>query len=299
MKSPTLLLVPFHEVRHEQADDCLHYESVAIRGEEMDWTIPMHRHDGLHQFQLLEHGTVHGSIDGREFDAVAPAMLMLAPGSVHGFTYSRDARGHQLTVPTATLHKLMAGSSLAAAELGESFMMQELDEECLEECQLLFRRVAREFRESRPGRVQALLACATLLVVRLFRSRADLFLREKGVGIRDTLVQRYLTLAEQHFLDHRPLSFYAETLGVTPDHLSRSCRKLTKQSALQLLHDRLMLEARRLLVYSAMPVSQVAQQLGYADPAYFSKFFSNYVGSTPSDYRALVARGVRGGVDVP
>ena len=49
-----LLLVPFREVRHEQPDDCLHYEPVAVRGKLHDWTIPAHRHDALHQFQLLE-----------------------------------------------------------------------------------------------------------------------------------------------------------------------------------------------------------------------------------------------------
>ena len=83
-----LLLIPYREVRHDQPDDCLHYESVAIRGAEMDWTIPAHRHDGLHQFQWLQQGAVKGSIDGRGFEASGPAMLMLAPGSVHAFDLS-------------------------------------------------------------------------------------------------------------------------------------------------------------------------------------------------------------------
>ena len=55
MTASPLLLVPFREVRHDEPDDCLHYESVAVRGTEMDWTIPAHRHEGLHQFQFLAH----------------------------------------------------------------------------------------------------------------------------------------------------------------------------------------------------------------------------------------------------
>ena len=118
----------------------------------------------------------------------------------------------------------------------------------------------------------------------------------RAIGARDALVRRYLALVEQHYREHRPLSFYADALGVTPDHLSRTCRHVLRQSALQILHERLMLEARRLLAYSSLSVTQVAQSLGYDDAAYFSKFFSRAVGSTPSEYRALVASGVRGEV---
>ena len=72
-----------------------------------------------------------------------------------------------------------------------------------------------------------------------------------------------------------------------------------RKSALDIVHERLMLEARRLLAYTSMPVAQVAEQLGYADPAYFSKFFARAVGQTPTTYRSLVARGVQGLTDSP
>jgi len=80
---------------------------------------------------------------------------------------------------------------------------------------------------------------------------------------------------------------------VTPDHLSRICRSVARQSALQMLHERLMLEARRLLAYTPMSVLEVAAAIGYEDPAYFSKFFTRATGHAPSQYRQLAARGVR------
>lgn len=294
MTASPLLLVLFREVRHDQPDDCLHYESVAVRGAEMDWTIPAHRHDGLHQFQFLEHGSVRGTIDGQDFEAQAPVMLMLAPGSVHGFTYTPDAVGHQMTLPTTTLRQLLGGSKLVDVELGTSYVLPRLDGGGETECTNLFAQVAREFRTQSPGRVHALLACATLLAVQFLRRRGEHFKRERGQGERDALVRRYLALVEQHYREHEPLSFYAHALRVTPDHLSRTCRHVLRQSALQILHERLMLEARRLLAYSPMSVTKVAQLLGYEDAAYFSKFFSRAVGNTPSEYRALVADGVRG-----
>jgi AraC family transcriptional activator of pobA len=293
MNNPHPVLVPFREVRHDQPDDCLHYEPVAVRGAEMNWTIPAHRHEGLHQFQFLEAGAIRGTIDGLAFETQAPALLMLAPGSVHGFTYTRDAVGHQVTLPTATLRQLLGGSSLAEMELGTSVVLPHLEQADVADWGGLFAQLAREFRGQQPGRVHALQACATLLAVQFLRRRGEHFAREQSQGSRDALVQRYAALVDQHYRDHRPLAFYAQALGVTPDHLSRICRNLRKQSALQLLHDRLMLEARRLLAYTALPVAQVAQELGYADAAYFSKFFGRYAGNTPSAYRELVAQGVK------
>lgn len=292
--APPLLLVPFAEVRHDQPDDCLHYEAVAVRGREMDWTIPAHRHEGLHQFQLLARGSVSGTIDGETFEADAPVLMLLAPGSVHGFRYTRDAVGHQVTVPSATLRQLLASSDLAQDALAASFVVQgEAAQAVGEESLRLFEAIAREFRAGQAGRVHALLAHATLLAVQFLRLRGEQHAAGKPRGARDTLVQRYRALLEAHFRAQQSLSFYAEALGVTPDHLSRSCRQVAGQSAQELLHERLMLEARRLLAYGAAPVAEIAAQLGYTDPAYFSKFFARAVGATPTAYRSLVARGVR------
>lgn len=294
MKPPAPLLVPFREVRHDQPDDCLHYESVAVRGEEMGWTIPAHRHEGLHQFQFMRSGSISGEIDGERFEAQAPALLMLTPGAVHGFTYSHDAVGHQITVPTTTLKASLGQGTLAAAGLGSSFVVSGADAQGVSgEALALFESVAREFRGVHPARVHALLAYATLVAVLFLRSRMVQPAPGRQQGARDTLVQRYRALIEQHYASHQPLSFHAAKLGVTADHLSRACRQSTGQSALELLHERLMLEARRLLAYTPIGIAEIALQLGYDDPAYFSKFFSRFVGKSPSVYRDQVARGVQ------
>lgn len=111
--------------------------------------------------------------------------------------------------------------------------------------------------------------------------------------MRDTLVQRLRALLEAHYQDHQPLSFYADAFGVTADHLSRTCRQVAGQSALDMLHGRLLLEAKRLLAYTPLSVAEVAAQLGYVDLAYFSKVFTRTVGDAPSRYRVLVAQGLR------
>jgi AraC family transcriptional activator of pobA len=198
-----------------------------------------------------------------------------------------------VTLPTGTLHRLLGGSELAEA-LGSSFIVQgEAAVSVAQEARRLFDAIAREYAGDAPGRVHALLAQATLLAVMFLRLRDAQHAQERPRAGRDTLVRRYRALVELHYRSETALTFYAGQLGVSVDHLSRSCRNTVGVSAQELLHERLMLEARRLLVYAEAPIANVAAQLGYADPAYFSKCFARLVGSTPSAYRAMVARGVR------
>jgi AraC family transcriptional regulator, transcriptional activator of pobA len=289
-----LLMVPFREVRHDQPDDCLHYEPVAVRGQLHHWTIPAHRHEGLHQFQLLERGGATAIIDGQQHVVTAPAIMMLAPGSVHSFVYAPDSMGHQITLPSATLQSALKGAAQLEPQIGHSFVLgaRELGNG-VADCARLFEALCLEFHGSSPARVQALMAYATLIALWFLRQNAPLPAEARRHALRDTLVQRFRTLVEAGFRQHQPLSHYASALNVTPDHLSRSCRNVTGQSALDLVHGRLMVEARRLLSYTQAPVAEVARELGYEDPAYFSKFFTRAVGESPSAYRESVHAGVR------
>ena len=86
------------------------------------------------------------------------------------------------------------------------------------------------------------------------------------------------------------MSDYARNLAVTPTHLSRVTRAATGLSASRLIEERIIREARRNLVYTNLPISTIAYELGYDDPAYFSRVFSRATGMSP---RAFRTRGLR------
>ena len=80
--------------------------------------------------------------------------------------------------------------------------------------------------------------------------------------------------------------YYARRLNVTEARLNDLCRRMANQSSKELIHDRLVQEARRLLRFSAIPVSEIGYQLGFTDPAYFSRFFTRHAGVPPSEFRS-------------
>jgi AraC family transcriptional regulator, transcriptional activator of pobA len=289
----TLIMVPFREVRHSQPEDSLYVESINVRGQEYEWTIPAHRHEGLHQFQLLTHGSARATLDGAAVEITAPAALMVAPGVVHGFVYERSSAGQQVTVPTASLRSWLGAAPALDAQLRQSIHVgQGVLGSDLDECEGLFASLAREFAQSRPGRAEALNAHALVLALWFLRHAATAPAGLRQQALKDALVQRYRALLELHFRQQRPLAFYAEALAITADHLSRTCRATTGESALALMHDRVTLEARRLLAHTPGTVIDIAQALGFDDPGHFSRFFSKRVGQAPSSYCNAIANGL-------
>lgn len=292
MNTPAPLAVAFREVRHFQPDDALHCEPLSVRGALHAWTIPPHRHEGLHQFLWLERGGLRLSLDDAEQRLQAPALLMLAPGCVHGLHFDPGSDGWQVSVPSAMLQQALQGAPLLAARLAQPVV---LAAEALlpagDVPRQLFEPLAAEFAQAAPGRAQVLQAQALLLATWVLRQVAETTPQDRRHALRDTLVARFRALLELHLRRQPPLEFYAGELGVSVDHLSRICRAITGQPALALMHERVLLEARRLLAYTPASVAEVAQQLGFDDPAYFSRFFARRAGWPPQAWRAALQRG--------
>ena len=99
------------------------------------------------------------------------------------------------------------------------------------------------------------------------------------------LVARYTALMEQDFRSGAGVADFAAALGVTTTHLTRCCRQACGRSALALLQDRRIFEARKMLAETDMPVSRVGAELGFTSAAYFTRAFQNLTGTSPTAFR--------------
>ncbi|NWE37154.1 helix-turn-helix domain-containing protein, partial [Pseudomonas gingeri] len=99
------------------------------------------------------------------------------------------------------------------------------------------------------------------------------------------IFHRFNELIEDHYLQHWPLSRYADGIGVTEARLNEVCRRIADLPSKRLILERLMQEARRLLLFTGSSANEICYQLGFKDPAYFSRFFQRYAQMTPGEYR--------------
>ena len=99
------------------------------------------------------------------------------------------------------------------------------------------------------------------------------------------IVRRFEQLIEEHFRDKRKVRDYAELLLLTPNYLNAVCNKVAGRSAGELIRERVMLEARRMLLHDARTVAEIGHYLSFPDNSYFSRFFKKYEGMSPEKFR--------------
>ncbi len=101
----------------------------------------------------------------------------------------------------------------------------------------------------------------------------------------DVLVQQFIRLIDIHYLEKQSVQEYASMLAVTAGHLSDTTREVLGISPSQLIHQRLIVEAKRLLLHSDQNVVEIGQRVGFADPSYFTRFFKRETTQSPTAFR--------------
>lgn len=201
--------------------------------------------------------------------------IFIPPGVMHGFEIGPQTHGWVLyfgrnsdvTLPHAVEH----------LRIREAHTQNELSSE--------IEAVQREMASDRPGSDRAARHHLGLIGVWLERQiGAPTHERQASTAAR-RLVARYSALLERDFRSGHSVADFARELGVTPTHLTRVCRQSCGRGASELLQDRRLYEARRLLSETKAPVKTIAQSLGFSSAAYFARSFHAKTGKTPSEFR--------------
>lgn len=145
--------------------------------------------------------------------------------------------------------------------------------------------IQRELESGRPGADRAARHHLGLLGVWLERNVDTAQDHGKKPDAARRLAGRYTELLETEFRSGKGVADYARALGVTPTHLTRVCNRTCGRSASDILHDRLIYEARLMLSETKLPIARIAEALGFASAAYFTRAFQHRTGKTPSTFR--------------
>lgn len=266
----------------------LHIEEVQTRSRLYQWDINAHLHASLYQLVFVLSGPVRVSLDEQIHDATAPVVAVVPPGVIHAFHFSPETEGYVLTLNTRW-------PSDGDVEMADAYRLLFAQPRILQlnptttasPCiEVVLRELMNEFRQPDGPRSPVTGWLARSVIWRLMR-----WLEHAGVNSIDAapmqsdIFSKFRLLVEAHFTEHWEVAHYAELLGLTAERLNRVCRQQANASAFEIIQDRVLREACRRLIYIVVPVSQLAYELGFADPGYFCRFFKRRIGLSPNQYR--------------
>lgn len=290
-KSPSSPDIPqFALYGEQQRDDnaeLVHIELIETRSRLHEWHIAPHTHAGLFQVLFLFGGHARVHLDGAPLDCHAPVAITIHPSVAHGFDFSPEAHGYVLTIDqhvvfSAAESRANLFSSLFVAPLAIDLAQQP---NTLARIEQLLQQLIAEAAWPEHGHTLMLEWLARSALLLLERAHAERRLSDQSGRSDFELFSRFRDEVERRYKEQWQVGQYADALRVTPTRLNRLCLKLADKSAFDLTQDRLMLEACRKLTYLPASIASIAYELGFQDPAYFSRLFKKRMGLTPKDFR--------------
>lgn len=242
-----------------------------LKGMETD---TMHLH-GFYEIIWFQKGSGTHYVDFNQY-AIAPGtIIFISPGQIHSFDTKHDQEGYVLKI---------------CAELFDDFVslscvtVQDKDSAALE---MLVAAMQEELKkEDSLGHREALHALVKLFVIMVRRSYAGM--NPSAPNPHKVSYKAFLNfrkLIEENYCRLHTVKDYASLLNVSSKTLTLCVNECSKYSPLELINNRIILEAKRLLRYSVLSVKEIAFRLGFEDPSYFAKFFKRLVKQSPADYR--------------
>lgn len=286
-------LIPSFELYGEMLSgslaDPVHHETIHDRSSKLDWTIRLHRHRRLLQIFLFRTPEIHLQVGDLDHLTAGPLILVVPPEVPHGFRFPENASGHVLTVPLSEIHPQVL-ERLRQITRRNAGILPESATSRFDAVEMLIRQVETAFHAMGSERAALLKALTHAVILTLMEELRATGLEGQPTPASDlTLAERqaqaFCERLEARFAEADTVSDYAAHAGISAPHLSRICKRVLGASPGDLVRQRRLLEARRLLGYTRLPVAEVAHRSGFGDAAFFSRAFKETTGLSPRDFR--------------
>jgi len=246
-----------------------------------------HRHNFYHIVLFTEGEGTH-QIDFTKFQVKPYQIYFMIPGQVHSWDFKQLVDGYIVNFSAAFFQSFLLNPYFLD---GFAFFSGLSDEQVIQipsgdekAVSSLFESILGEQLKGDSMSADMVRVLLMKLFIMVSRLRPEGTLSPKG-SYNDTLLRNFKMLIEQNYRTSRLPKDYAALLYITPNHLNSLCNDVLGMPAGELIRNRVLLEAKRLLVNKDMAVAEIADELNFTDNSYFSRFFRKQVGLTPEEFR--------------
>lgn len=259
-----------------------------IRSEltDCEWTFRDTRYRGI----VLLSGRGRVRVEGADLSFLAPCLIWMPASDQARLFVEAGTRGMALALTEVGLARSIALGTDAAqirAALARPTIASKLDPSQSRRLSHTLEAIAEETKHDWPAVQDCVRHHLAIFLIATWRLSRPF--RHESPYLPAVIVHRFLHLVELRLRERWTIAQYAAEIGVTPDQLKAALRRATGRSPLTLIHERLMREAEALLGDSRLQIREIAEDLGFSDAAYFSRFYKRHSGGSPKRQRRALA----------
>jgi len=136
------------------------------------------------------------------------------------------------------------------------------------------------------GRNSREIICLTLkIIILMYRRNSQSGSEVFESGHKKNLLNEFRKLVNSRFYSLKTAKDYARELNITPNYLNALCQEYFLKTVSEIIQERVILEAKRLLMHTSYSISEIGYNLGFKDNSYFGRYFKKAVGMTPKEFR--------------
>jgi AraC-like DNA-binding protein len=244
-----------------------------------------------HNFYLLVLFTNGSGVHEVDFDrfAIHPgSAFVLQPGQMHHWVLSEDIEGF-IVFYSAEMYNLYFGNK-RIEDYPFYFSIQNSPEIVLDEQEIksvlpYFESLIAETQTHKLLQRDKIMNLLDIIHIELARKYNEIHVYE--THSYNVKIKNLEQLLEKKYKEEKSAAFYASELNITLKHLNRICNEILKKTTTEVIVDRIILEAKRMLFDKNWTVNEIATELGYDDYSYFSRLFKKHTIMTPTAFRLL------------
>lgn len=246
-----------------------------------------HRHDFYNLIYITQGSGTH-DIDFRRFEVLPNQLFFMNDGQIHDWNLSDDIKGYTLFFKREFYNVAETSFSIpnlpffnTSANEAQMVIFEPDEARTIEN---IFEDIFNEFQKGLLHHEAIIKTWLKIILIRSLRAYQPQF-ANLGSDLNISKIRSFEKLIENHYREYKSVTDFAEKLNITANYLNAICTKTVGRTAGELIRDRIVLEAKRLLLHSTMSVCEMAYHLGYDDCSYFIRVFKKDVGHTPEQFR--------------
>jgi AraC-like DNA-binding protein len=238
-----------------------------------------HGHKDYLEIIYLEQGAGIHQIDFNRFDVRPHSLYLVMPGQIHSWELTEIPKGYVAMIQKDFLldhplydvlfqtFPLPFPAAFELLDVKESF-------------ETIFENIEKEYIKGEPH-FEAVIQTYLLLIFNLLRRQ----IKAVSAVPYPAILKNFFTVLDVEFRLRHETGFYASHLNVTSKTLDMACKKFLGKTARAVINEKLTVESKKMLLYSYQNLTELAYELGFADPSHFNKFFKRQTGVLPGVYR--------------